>query len=292
MRVTQSIITRNLLESINRNRENMDTIQRKISTGKQILKPSDNPRGYLRSNRFRETIDRNEQYIENITNAHEWVDNSLQILTQMEDQVVEAKEIAIQAADLSHQYERDELADRVDGIIEDMVSLGNSSHIGKYVFGGTLTKGDDPFAYDGTVATYQGNSDKITRGIGENQNVEINITGQELVDTGIFQHLIELRDGLQNNDTAAINQSIQDLKSVDNQLLNLTSVTGTLLSQLDMTRQRLETANVNLASQLSETEDADILEAIAQYTMEELAYKTALRTTSETLNLNLLDYLR
>lgn len=292
MRVTDSIITRNLLDAINRSRDNMGTIQQEMSTGKRISKPSVDPQGYLKSQRFTETIDQNNQFISNIANARAWMDNSLQILTTLEDKITSVREIGIQSADMANSNVRDALANRLDGIINDTVSLANEKYMDKYIFGGSLTKGDDPFQYDGSVVTYSGNSDSITRRIAENQNLEINLPGQDLIDTGLFDNMIALRDALIANDQDAIQTTLGNVEDTEKQLLNISSAQGSLMGQLDLTEQRLETANLNLSSNLSETEDTDLMEAIVRYNREEMAYKAALETTSGTLRLNLLDYLQ
>ena len=292
MRVTNSIITRNLLDAINRNRENMGRIQQEMSTGKRILKPSNDPQGFLRSRQFSEAIERNKQFIVNITDGRNWLDNSVQILTNIEDQVTTVRDLGIQAADVTNQSQRGKLADRLDGIIEDTVSLANSKYQDKYIYSGSFTRGDDPFQYDGNSVTYQGNTDKITRRISENQNIEINISGQTLLDTGLFQNMIDMRDALRANDGDAIQSALGELEVTGTQLSNIVSAEGSLMGQLDLTQNRLETTNINLESNLSQTEDTDMLDAIIRYNQEELSYKAALQTTSGTLQLNLLDYLK
>ena len=291
MRVTDSIITRNLLSAVTRNRENMGQIQQEMSTGKRILKPSSDPHDYLLGQRFSETIAKNTQFIQNINNSRDWMDNSIQILTQIEDQISSAREIGVQGADLTNSSQREQLAERLEGIISDTVSQANSKYQDKYVYGGSLTKGDNPFVYDGTSVTYQGNTDTLTRRISENQNMEINVDGQTLADTGVFQGLIDLRNALQANDQDGIQTALGTLEENQKQFTNLVAAQGALINQLDLTQQRLETANTNLRSNLSETEDTDMLDAIVRYNQEELAYKAALQTTSGTLKMNLLDYI-
>ena len=87
-------------------------------------------------------------------------------------------------------------------------------------------------------------------------------------------------------------RSLGELEVTGTQLSNIVSAEGSLMGQLDLTQNRLETTNINLESNLSQTEDTDMLDAIIRYNQEELSYKAALQTTSGTLQLNLLDYLK
>ena len=52
MRITQSMITKSLLSSINQNRESMHSIQESITTGKRVERSSDDPVQFFRANRF------------------------------------------------------------------------------------------------------------------------------------------------------------------------------------------------------------------------------------------------
>ena len=64
MRITQSMITKSLLSSINQNRESMHSIQESITTGKEVERSSDDPVKFFRANRFRQSIKQNKQYLE------------------------------------------------------------------------------------------------------------------------------------------------------------------------------------------------------------------------------------
>ncbi|MCK4448640.1 MAG: flagellar hook-associated protein 3, partial [Candidatus Marinimicrobia bacterium] len=72
---------------------------------------------------------------------------------------------------------------------------------------------------------------------------------------------------------------------------SLTSATGSIRNQLTMTEQRLDTANMNLRSYLSQTEDVDLAKAITEYNAEEMTYKAALQVTSDAIHLNLMEFI-
>jgi len=292
MRVTQSMITRSLLQSINQLRESMDTIQSSIATGRQITKASDDPQGYLQGTRFKLAISRNEQYLKNIDSAKSWINETLTALDDLHMFVMDAKEIAIQGADISSSGIRSSLATNVDKIIDDVVATSNKSYLDRNLFAGTKTQGVTPFEYDGTTVSYNGNSSTLTRQIGESLNVEINVTGTQLNSTGMFDALIDLRDALQNNDTDAIQTALNDLGDAADDLSALSTALGSITNQLDLSQQHLEAANVNLAGYLSKIEDTDVAEAITQYNNREIAYQAALMTTSRAMQLNIMEFIK
>jgi len=292
MRITQSIITRSLLQNINRSKENINKRQIAIATGKEILRSSSDPVKFARASRFRKTILRNDQYLKNINGAKGWLDTTTSLLDNMSSGMIDAKEIAIQSADESNNAEmRKMLADKVDSIINDTVALANNTYMDKYLFGGTNTLGDEPFSYDGNTVTYNGNSHNIYRRIAENYNISINIAGSQLIDVDIFSSLISLKNALNGDDTDGIQSSINEINSASKKLFSLTSAMGSIKNQLTMTEQRLDTANMNLRSYLSQTEDVDLAKAITEYNAEEMTYKAALQTTSDAIHLNLMEFI-
>ncbi len=293
MRVTQSMINRSVIKSMNDSKENLSSIQNQISTGKKLDKPSDDPVNFTRSVKYQNTMNDNQQYIDNIVDGNGWMESSENIINQIYELTVDARDRAIQGADDTNgPNERSILGGEVDAILDSAIALGNSTYQNKYIFGGTDTTKDIPFAVDAAKnVSYQGNSEAISRRIYENYDMTINVAGDEIQDSGVFENIKALRDALNSNDTTAINQAITDLNNTSTRLLSTQAHVSANKNQADMTRVRLETANTNLSSYISQTNDTDMAEAIAQYGIEEMAYKAALQTTSTAINLNIMDYL-
>jgi len=293
MRITQSIITRSLLQNINQSKESLNKRQVSIASGKEVPRSSSDPDKFERASRFRKTILRNDQYLKNINDAKGWVDTTDTLLDNMSSMMIEAKGIGTQSADESNNSEaRKMFASKIDSIIRDTVALANNTYMGKYLLGGTDTVGEKPFSYDGTTVSYSGNSQSIFRRIAEDYNISINVTGSQLMDINLFGSLENLKNALNNDDTDSIQSSIEEINSSSEQLFSLTSAMGSVKNQLIMTEQRLNTANLNLHSYLSQAEDVDLSKAITEYNAEEMTYKAALQTMSDAIHLNLLEFIR
>jgi len=293
MRITQSIITRSLLQNINQSKESLNKRQVSIASGKEVPRSSSDPDKFERASRFRKTILRNDQYLKNINDAKGWLDTTDTLLDNMSSMMIEAKGIGTQSADESNNSEaRKMFASKIDSIIRDTVALANNTYMGKYLLGGTDTVGEKPFSYDGTTVSYSGNSQSIFRRIAEDYNISINVTGSQLMDINLFGSLEDLKNALNNNDTDSIQSSIEGVNSASEQLFSLTSAMGSVKNQLIMTEQRLNTANLNLHSYLSQAEDVDLSKAITEYNAEEMTYKAALQTMSDAIHLNLLEFIR
>ena len=293
MRITQSMITKSLLSSINQNRESMHSIHESITTGKEVERSSDDPVQFFRANRFRQSIKQNEQYLENVQDAGGWLQATTFNLDSMLNQVMTLRERAVQSADDSLGAEnRLQMASEINHILEDLVNMANESFLDKNLFSGTKTKIENPFLFDGNSIEYQGNTGKINRRISENFTININVTGQDLLDTNIFNAALNLRTALENDDTNEIANMIDSIDSASEKMISLNTSIGTIQNQLELAEDRLKTANLNLSTFVSETEDVDLASAITQYNSEEMAYQAALQSTANILRLNIMDFLK
>lgn len=293
MRITQSIMSRNLMQNLNTSREHMSELQNAAATGKTLTNSSDDPVKFARVARFRKTLSQYDQYIRNIGNGTGYVDNNAMVMSEFHSLVVESRSIAIQGADLAQSgHTREVLADRIDGIIDQTLSIANSTYLGKSIFSGTDTNNLEPFDYDGATVSYSGNDGKVNRRISEGLDVEINITGADLMDSGVFDTLIGIRDALRADDTATVANYLDTLETASENVLELESNNGLIKSHMIMSESRLEAAIFNIQSSISDTEDADMAEVIMEYNGEELAYEAALQVTSKALQLNIMDFIR
>jgi len=291
MRVTQSMLTRNALLRVNQNRANMNDIQEHISSGKKVARPSDDPTLFSRAQRFENTIQQNEQYLSKVQYAESWISNSVSLLEQLNELAMEAKDAASKGADGSSNTEiRSTLAGRMEAVLNEALSLANSQYLGKSVFAGTDTKVVSPFTNTAGVITYTGNNEYLTRSYSESIDVNINVTGQEIMNTGIFSAMTDLVNGLRNDDEALIRSQIDTLNSASEGILALTTDMGARSTNMQLIKSRLEQANVDINGFLSETRDARIDEEIVKYSAEELAYQASLQVTSRSIQLSIMDY--
>ncbi len=293
MRITQSMILRNTLQRVNQNKINLNDLNKAISTGKKVIDASDDPVNFTRASRFKETIKQNEQYLRNITNTVGWVETSSTILDHIVSLMKEGKEIATKGADAAtFAPARMALAQTIDSKIEELIDLLNSEHAGKNIFAGTETKIVTPFSIAGDIVTYTGNTEDITRKVSENLSVSINTTGQELLDTGMFTALIDLRNALNADDITIINNSIDVIATVAENVIGISTTNGLVMNNLILSEERLEDSIYELKTFVSRDENADMAEAIVKYESEELAYRAAMQSASRILSLNIMDFIR
>ncbi len=292
MRVTQAIMSRNALQIFSEKRTNLNKLQTAISTGKEVQNASDDPVRFSRAARFKNALNQNDQYQKNVDDGNAWVDATMSALDDIQSVLMDAKDIALNAADgTSNEDLRSRAAANVDSILDNVISLANTRHLNKNLFGGTMTVGADAFTKTGATVNYSGNSELINRKVSQNMSVSINTTGQDLVDAGIFDALTNLRDALANNDVDGIRGSIDALSTAEQNVSTLAATAGSVSNSLDMISQRLQTMNLNLNAYISGEENVDLAEAMMKYESEDTAYRAAMEVANKVMNLNVLDYL-
>lgn len=289
MRVTDAMIRDQVINAVSGNQERLFKTQEQISTAKEVSASSDDPTRFNRAARFKSLLSKTEQYLENIEDGLGWNRTGTDALDILFDTLVEVKEIALQSRNDTDLINRPRMAEMVEALLEEMLLMGNSKFLGKYLFGGTITKGIEPFAFDGTVVTYNGNTDAITRKVGESAALEINTVGLEFIDT--YQATVAIRDALAANDGLAISAALAQVETAEGNLLSTLSRGGSQERKLKITRDNLELVLININSSISQAEDVDMTEAVLRFNAQELGLRAALESSNRIMNITILDYI-
>jgi flagellin-like hook-associated protein FlgL len=140
MRVTNSILHNNFLFNLGKRREEQARLQDQISSGKQFVRPSQDPLHIGRSLTLRTSIKLNDRLNENIKQAQTLANVQDDNLNQVTDIVQRIRELSVRAANthLSPQ-QFDAIAREVEQLTDQVVTIGNYSNGEKFVFGGHQT---------------------------------------------------------------------------------------------------------------------------------------------------------
>lgn len=141
MKVSTKLFNQQQVQKFSKLNEDIQALQNKISTGKNILQASDDPIGAVELSGLQQVSERYNQYTRNADNAINRLtiaDNALQAMTNL---MVRANEIAIQAAnDTFGAQDREALAIELIEMKEEMLNISNSTDSsGAYIFGGYNT---------------------------------------------------------------------------------------------------------------------------------------------------------
>jgi flagellar hook-associated protein 3 FlgL len=125
----------------------------KMSSQKNINKPSDDPLGMSRVLRYRESQSAVAGYTKNADSATAWLTISESKLTSVNDLLVRAKEIALaQSSGTATTATRQQAAVEIEQLCDEMRSLANAKYGDRYLFGGT-NMDEDPFSASAGLAS-------------------------------------------------------------------------------------------------------------------------------------------
>ncbi|MBN9623853.1 MAG: flagellar hook-associated protein FlgL [Actinobacteria bacterium] len=302
LRVTETMTSRLILTDLDAARTKMAQTQREISSGKRITRPSDDPFGTGRALQLGGELEGLRQFKSNVDDGTGWVTASEAALTRITQTVQRARELLVQGGnDSNGQVAREGIAAEIEALIEDVKQEANVTYGGRFIFSGTET---DTRPYElGAVDAYAGNEGTVARVIGRGVSLQINVNVKELLGEGQAagddKLLDVLRDAAENlrGGTVADSEAVRgtDLSRLDANLDELTrvrAVVGATTDRLTTAGTRLEELEESGLKQLSDVRDADLPEALVNFSTQQAAYETALRAGAQIVQPSLLDFLR
>ncbi len=157
-RITQSQITNVTTAQLSSQTAEMYKKQQEISTGLRIQRPSDDPSGMRRSLIQKDRVDRLESHITSIQFAQSRISQAAVQLENVNDLLVQAKSIALQAPQTTDSTEVQALVNELNGILAGLSSSANATDENGYLFSGTAsnTKPFPAIASNTGKSTYAG----------------------------------------------------------------------------------------------------------------------------------------
>jgi flagellar hook-associated protein 3 FlgL len=304
MRLSNQMLARNTLTQLQDVSNDLYRTQRKMSSGKQITKPSDDPFGTTRAVSGRRDLEEIQQLGRNVDDALSWQGVTEVALSRITDVVQRSRELLVQGGnDSNSPQQREALAKEVDQLIETAKTEANGAYGGRYIFAGTAT-GTKPYNVGGTDA-YNGDGGNVVRTIGPGVSIPVNVRGADFLggDPAVAQPdgllLTTLRDiathlrGGTPADAAALRGT--DLQALDRNLDNLSSIraaVGATTNRLETAQLRLRELEETSTESLSKIEDADMAKTLTDFSLQQAVYQSALKTGANIVQNSLLDFLR
>ncbi len=312
MRITTSMVQRNILADLNSISSKLTKTQMKAASNKEITRPSDDPFGTSQAMQLRQALSANRQHQANVDDAIGWQNATEQALIDITESVERARNLIVQGAtDSSDETSRKAIASELTQIIEGIKQSANTNYRGSFLFAGTETSqrpyaptsnpyvpADDAFL--GDEAGWDPTVPGIIREIGPNVQMTINIVGREFLGDGQGLNDDKLLDVLRDavdHLTAGDGNSLRntDLERLDTNfdaLLEVRAANGAKTNRLEAALGRLSQLEESVLGQLSKTEDADIAETLIDLNSQTAAYQAALRAGASIVQSSLMDFLR
>ncbi len=141
MRITNQMMTNNMLNSINKNKNNLAVLDQQYSSGKKIQRPSEDPIVAVRALKLRTNLTELNQYLEkNIPDAKNWMDVTEGALDNINDILTLINTACVQgSSDPLSVEDRESIVKNLEQYKQQIYQEGNANYAGRYVFTGYKT---------------------------------------------------------------------------------------------------------------------------------------------------------
>ena len=292
MRVTQSMIYDAATGSLSNQMSGMQSVTEKISSSKQLNRPSDNPADVRAAVGLHDTLAELNQYVRNIGTATNTLTAMDTALSSAGDLIQRANELAIQGANGTlSSSDRQSIAAEVAQLTEAMAQDAGAKVGDRYVFSGfRVDRAPFQIAGPGQVGPYQGDNGQVIARIGPATTLQISMAGD-----AVFQPAITALTQLQADLNSGQAVQASTITQISNALDTLSQAQATVgarenrLSDAKSAQQDMITSNQAMLSQL---EDANLPAAITELTQRQTTYQASLAVTAKVMQTSLIDYLR
>jgi len=290
-RITNGMMQRTVLADIENVYSQLTQTQERLSSGKQLTKPSDDPFATSRALLYRAGLAANQQYQTNAQDMTSWLSASDTALSTVNDDLGRVRDLLVQAANGSmSQTDLDSISTELGQLADSIKSDANTQYAGSYIFSGSQT-GTQPFTVGG-ADTYAGDSNAISRELGQGVTMQVNVTGDVVV-SPILAAIRQIQTDLAAGGNNA-NLGTTDLDMVDaaqNTLSEQQAVVGARENRVTLATTRLQQLQQAQTQDLSNTQDADIAQAMIDFSQQSAVYQAALRAGASLIQPTLMDYL-
>jgi flagellar hook-associated protein 3 FlgL len=326
-RVSENSSVHAINYAVGKTKGKVEDLQLKGSTLKRISKPSDDPVGNVELLAIRsQNIDAN-QYVRNLNFAQTQLSFTENVLEELTNIMVKAKELAVgQASSIYGPEIREGVAKEIHQLRNQTLSLANKRMGNRYLFAGQkiLTR---PFNEDGK---YMGDTNKMNIEINKDVYIPININGRDLfyskskkpldqsqldlhqdldlnpdsmnrtpashepgeVAVSIFDELRALENALLTNNPEIIQGLLERMDETINRVVAYRTEVGALTNTITNAETNIEKTKLLNEDHKSKIEDADVTELFADLQKEQNVLKASYRASANLMNSSLMDFLR
>ena len=324
MRITNASMVRSHLYDTQNNLTNMSKINQQISTGKVINTVSDDPHKAIKIMNINNEIKYTEKYNYNIDESVGWMNTTDGALDNVGNLLGEIKETILKVGNGTYsQNEMKSLNEDMNEKIKQLADTLNSTHGGKYLFGGSSVD-DAPITVienpDGTVKLEFSkdkngqtipNTDDLKADISSGINIDYNISVGEILNikdgNGNTVNLLDeinnlstLMNDIANGDeqTAAkaketlLNDTKGKIDTLFDHVVNERTSLGVRVSTAEKIKELNDEDILNIKDVLSKTQDTDVVEKFIELKSAEMIYQASIQVGAKLIQPTILDYIR
>lgn len=288
------------LASLNQIQHRLQTAQTQLTTGLQINNVSDAPTEIADLWQLNSELDQTQQTDTNLGQVATEVNTAQSALQSAVTLVEQAVTYGAQgASDTSTATTRQDLANELGAILQQLVSTANTTVQGRYIFSGDADQ-TTPYSIDLTqsspISAYQGSASTREIQGPDGTAFPVALTAQQIFDSpnaqdNVFTSITDLMQGLQNNDDTAISSSLADVQSADTYLNQQLAFYGTVQDRVAGAVSFGQNYTTELQTQLSGVQDADEAASITNMTQAQTQLQAALQSEAQLPRTSLFDFI-
>lgn len=293
MRVTQTMLSNNMLRNLSDSYSNMGTYQDQLSTGKKISRPSQDPVVAMKGMNYRSQVKEVEQFQRNIGEVHNWMDNSDSALDKTTQAMQRVRELTVQASnDTYDEAQLDAVAKEIRQLKEHIGSIANTKVNDKYIFNGANTT-ESPFAGSDFENSGPPSDEAVLMEVSAGVKIQTNITPSRVFNQDIFQDLEDFALALEGEATyEELGDYIGKFDGHIDNIVNERADLGARMNRVELIEDRLETQKISATKMMSDNEDADIEKVITNLKTQESVHRAAMGVGARIIQPTLMDFLR
>lgn len=306
MKVSTSQIFDRATTQMSAQQAKVSEMQTQLATGKQVLRPSDNPEQAALIQRLSTALNRQDVYESNIDSINSRLGAEESALLAAEDVMQRIRELAVQAStDTVSSDGRQIIAAEVTALRDQLVSLANSTDVsGNYVFSGSMVR-TLPFSENVSGdLVYQGDQNRMLVDVSDQRQLALNRPGNEAFSSvlrevdgvservNFFTVIDDFSAALKDNDQTQLQSSLAEVSDLTQNMAISIADVGSRLRITESQLDSLTETKLRYQSLLSNAQDLDYATAITQLTSEIMSLEAGQSSFAKISQLSLFDYIR
>ena len=269
-------------------------LQAKLGSGKQLVKPSEDPGKSNLISGLEGAKKRQEVYTKNVDAAETRLTAESAVLESMTNIMQRITQLTVQSAnDTLGASDRDVIATEIQALRDELFNLGNTRDLtGAYIFSGNKTS-SPAFSEDPTgVVSYNGDYGRLEINVSDVRSIAINTLGPDLFSPADFAALSDLVTDLRANDGAGIKARVADVNDINDRLINSYGAMAGRLAAIESQRTVIDETTLRIDELLIREDDLDYAEAVTELSKESVALQALQASFVKVAELSLFNFLR
>jgi flagellar hook-associated protein 3 len=303
MRVTGMMQNTQLLRNLRNTNTGITDWQNKLATGQRIHRPGDDPVGIGYQMRYDTELARSNEFLENARTGIGWL-NTMDSVLQQATSVLQRTRVLTQQASTGTTPDeaRQQIAAEIKQLREQMVTIGNSTYDGRFMFNGQKT---DVQPYSVANAGFETtDSGMYYLNVSSAVSVPVSITGEQIFGKAgqagpppvpgdnVFQVLDDIYNHLISNDQAALGDDLSKIDAAADRISASLAEVGARTNRFELVENRILDEQIGIKKLRSEVGDVDMAEAIIQLQLKENVLQASLATGARVMQASLIDFIR